>query len=85
MMTLPSNTEFLPIRWEHADKKRYYQIFLSCDLLGDWVVTKSWGGLSTSAGRITHVACSSLDEAKKLIAKIILMRTKRGYIPRGQD
>jgi len=31
------------VRWEHPDKKRYYKLMLSRDLLGNWVVTRVWG------------------------------------------
>ena len=82
MMALANNIETLPARWVHPNKKRYYHVFLSCDLLGDWIVTKSWGGLGTSLGRAAHVACPSLEEAKKLIETIAGTRTKRGYILR---
>ena len=82
MTTPPDDTEMPPLRWQNIEKNRYYQIFLSRDLLGDWVVTKSWGNLYTAAGRVTHVACVSLDEAKKLINKIVHTRKKRGYVPR---
>lgn len=80
MMEFPSKIESLFMRWKHHEKKRYYQVFLSRDLLGDWVLTKSWGGLTTSNGRVTHVACHSIDEAKVLIEKISRTRARRGYI-----
>jgi hypothetical protein len=82
MTTLPNDIVTLPARWVHPNKKRYYRVFLSRDLLGDWVVTKSWGGISTSMGKVAHVACPSLEEAKKLIDTIASTRTKRGYILR---
>lgn len=80
MTTVPNDRELIPIRWEHPEKKRYYQLFLSRDLLGDWVVTKAYGGLNTSVGRVTHVACSSLEDAKKLMSHIAQIRFKRGYV-----
>lgn len=82
MTTLPNDIELQPVKWVNIEKKRYYHVFLSRDLLGDWVVTKSWGGLNTSIGRVTHVACQSIDEAKKLVNQITHTRKNRGYIPR---
>jgi hypothetical protein len=82
MTASPDEISFLPLRWENFAKQRYYQIFLARDLFGDWVVTKAWGSLNTAAGRVTHVACSSLEEAKILIEKITHTRKNRGYIPR---
>ena len=69
------------IRWENLEKKRYYQIYISRDLFGDWVITKSWGSLITAAGRITRVACFSTQEVLNLIEKIKRTRLKRGYLP----
>lgn len=68
------------LKWQHLIKRRYYCVFLTRDLLGDWVITKSWGGLDNATGRVVHVACSSLDEANKLVEKIITVRKQRGYV-----
>lgn len=68
------------LRWEEPNKKRYYQIFLSRDLLNDWVVTKSYGSLQNAMGKVTHIACPSLEDAKKLIDQITRTREKRGYV-----
>jgi len=70
----------ISLRFEHATKQRYYHILLTQDMFGDWVITKAWGGINKAAGRITHLACSSHEEAKKLINKLIKMRETRGYI-----
>ncbi len=80
MSALFNNMGFQPLRWENPCRKRYYQIFLSRDLLGDWVVTKSWGGSGTSTGRVSNVACASLEDAEALIEKIANTRAKRGYL-----
>lgn len=77
----PSNEqELLRYRWVQPDKKRYYKLILSCDLLGDWCVTRVWGGLNQASGRITHIPCSSYEDAIKLIEKISKTRIKHGYI-----
>ncbi len=82
----PANEQKLPCyRWEHPDKKRYYKLILSCDLLGDWVVTRVWGGLNQATGRVSHIPCSTYDDAITLMEKISQTRAKRGYISAKHD
>jgi predicted DNA-binding WGR domain protein len=78
----PTNCDFvLPsYKWIHPTKKRYYLLILLCDLLGDWVVTKSWGSIHNSGGRTMHIAYRSFAEANTLVDKIIQARYQRGYI-----
>jgi hypothetical protein len=59
---------------------RYYRIIVSIDLLGDLILTKVWGGMGRSSGRITHLPCSTVDEAYTRIEKITKTRQQRGYI-----
>lgn len=66
-------------RFEHSEKQRYYRILLSHDLFGDWIVTRIWGGIGKASGRVTHIACSSYEEALMLIEKMIKIRKRRGY------
>lgn len=81
-----NNTQDLPsLRWEHPDKRRYYKLVLSYDLLGDWVVTRVWGGLNQATGRVSHIPCPTYDDAIKLMDKISKLRTKHGYIITKQD
>jgi predicted DNA-binding WGR domain protein len=72
--------EFLSLRWEHPEKRRYYKLMLSHDLLGDWVITKVWGGIGKAGGRIMHLPCFSYIEAQKLVEDITVTRGKRGYL-----
>lgn len=74
-----NDLESLSMRWKHPEKRRYYHIVLSQDLFGDWVITKAWGGLSKPNGRITHVACTSHEEASKIVHRLIKLRKSRGY------
>lgn len=71
--------QLISIRWEHSIKKRYYQIALTQDLFGDWVITKVWGGINQATGRIIHMACNTYEEAEIHIRKIQYTRKKRGY------
>jgi hypothetical protein len=66
-------------RWEHPENKRFYRVILSRDLLNDLVLTKVWGGMNSSSGKVTHVPCLSLEIAKALIEQIAKTRKQRGY------
>lgn len=68
------------VRWEHPDKKRYYKLMLSRDLLGDWVITRVWGGLNQATGRVSHIPCPTYDDAIKLMVEISRIRIKHGYV-----
>jgi len=80
MYPVNDDIENLSRRWVHKEKKRYYRITLSQDLLGDWIITKSWGSLITSAGRAVHIACASKEEAAMLAKKIENVRKNREYV-----
>jgi len=69
----------LSYRWVHKAKHRYYRIIVSKDLLGDWVVTRVWGGVNQKSGRAIHLPCSSYDDAKRFIDKMMKIRRQRGY------
>lgn len=76
----PIDLNQLPnFRWVNSDKKRYYKLILSRDLLGDWIVTRVWGALYQSRGRASHIPCSTYRDAMQLIDKICKTRMKRGY------
>ena len=77
-------TQTISIRWEHPIKQRYYHVLIAQDLFGDWVITKAWGGISQSSGRITHHFCSSSNSAFDILKKIIKTRQQRGYILREE-
>lgn len=70
----------MELRWEHPEKKRYYVARLQKDLLGDWVVTKIWGGLGSAGGRVVHILCESEKDGVFLIEKISKVRSRRGYV-----
>ncbi len=79
-MPLLKETESLFLRWEHPQKQRYYQIYLSKDMLQDYVLTKSWGGIGENSGRMVHVAYSSCTEAIAEVKKVTQVRKTRGYL-----
>ena len=67
-------------RWENPEKRRYYQVSLQKDLLGDWVLSKAWGGIGQKFGRMVHMPCRSLQEAEAMVERIARIRKNRGYI-----
>lgn len=67
-------------RYEHLEKKRFYKLVLSRDLLGDWVITRVWGGINQATGRISHIPCPTYEDAIHLMEKIAKTRLVRGYI-----
>jgi len=70
-------------RWENRQTNRYYRVLLAQDLLGHWVITRVWGNINQPSGRMSHMACTSKDEAVKLVDKIAKIRTTRGYVACG--
>ena len=65
------------IRWESAT--RYYEVFLQQDLLGDWVLSTSRGGLRNRLGALRHLALPSKDAAVGELVTLHKQRLKRGY------
>jgi hypothetical protein len=66
-------------RWENPINQRYYRVIFSRDLLGDWVVTKIWGGSNRAGSGTKNIPCVSYEDGMKLISKIADTRLKRGY------
>lgn len=60
---------------------RYYVINAHKDLLGDWVVVRTWGGLFNNRGnRKVSVTYSEADTVA-LVKQIANKRKHRGYSP----
>jgi hypothetical protein len=72
-------SQLLSLRWEHHLKKRYYKVVLSRDLLGDWVLTRVWGGIGQATGKITHIYCVTYEDGLRLADTITKTRIKKGY------
>ncbi len=66
-------------RWE-KDNGRYYCIYLYRDLLGDWVLTRAWGGMFSKLGNYEHEVYLNYIEAVRAIILIKERRKQRGYI-----
>jgi len=72
--------EPLFLRWVHHQKQRFYQVYLGKDMLQDYVLTKSWGSIGESRGRVILIAYSSYAEAVTEVNKVIQVRRRRGYL-----
>jgi hypothetical protein len=70
--------DWLEYRWQKGNS-RYYKVCLYKDLLGDWIVTKIWGGINSRLGNFEHFAFEKLEPALILIEEISQVRKKRGY------
>jgi len=58
---------------------RYYQITLTRDLLGDWVVTKINGRRGSRLGRIRNTPVASARDGRALIEEASRLRIAHGY------
>lgn len=60
-------------------ERRGYRLSLECDLLGDFVLTRRWYGLTNNRhGQKIHLFSVEVD-AKKQYEKIVRARLARGY------
>jgi predicted DNA-binding WGR domain protein len=68
-------------RWENKESKRYYECRLQKDLLGDWVITRNWGGINTQLGQVKHQLVESYGEGVNKVFDVAEKRMKRRYSP----
>ncbi|WP_175891668.1 hypothetical protein [Burkholderia cepacia] len=63
------------VRWETA--RRWYEVELVCDLLGDWVLIRRWGGKESGRhGKKLVVVASERDGLLRL-ERIHRVRARR--------
>ncbi len=71
------------VRLERHDSEqnmhRYYLMFLTRNLFGEWLLICEYGRIGTKGGRVLERVCSGLDEAEQLLAKKKQQKEKRGY------
>jgi len=68
-----------PLRWVNEKTNRYYYIAWQKDLLGDWVVMHSWGGIDTRRGGIKYQLCTSTEQFNEAINQLHKRRSQHGY------
>jgi uncharacterized protein YfaA (DUF2138 family) len=59
--------------------KRYYNVYIYKDMLGDWIVTIARGGLDNALGDVEHIMMKDHQSALALIDEIKMRREKHGY------
>jgi predicted DNA-binding WGR domain protein len=64
-------------RWERGT--RYYQVEVSQDLWGQWVLIQRWGRRGTRLGQTRRVPCDAYADALRLLARIQRRRVQHGY------
>lgn len=58
---------------------RYYKVIIQKDLLGDWCLTKIWGGLQNKLGNYENVTLFTKEAINNYLQDIFIRRNKRGY------
>ena len=64
---------------ESLAKQRYYLLFIEQDLFDTWCLIRAFGSTITKRGRTMIQICESEQQAKVELAKIEVLRRKRGY------
>lgn len=67
--------------WENKKNYRYYTADLETDLLGDWVLSLTWGRKGTKLGGKKQQVFFSKSDALIAIDAIQKRRQCRGYCP----
>ena len=70
-----------PLRWEHEEKARYYEVRVCRDLFGAAVVLCHWGGIGSKLGGSQEKVVAEQSLAT-VLAQISRRRVQRGYAPR---
>jgi len=78
IMVIYMTEKELHLRWETETK--YYNIFLTKDLFGEWILDRHWGGKIDRRRGDTVTCCNSYRDALKKLKKLRTVRKKRGYI-----
>ncbi len=55
-------------RWKK--NQEFYIVRMYQDLIGDWIVTQSWGNAALDISSCRYTVASSYDEARKLVRKL---------------
>ena len=64
--------------WRHPENGRWYQAHLGQDLLGDWLLSLSWGGIQRK-GVTKRQPISDLKSAWKQLRTLHKRRLQHGY------
>ncbi|KDE39063.1 hypothetical protein ADINL_2192 [Nitrincola lacisaponensis] len=65
------------LRWQkQAD---YFTVSVYQDLVGDWILTQSWGNSLNDDSEFSHTVLPSRLEAEKYVTKLRLSLLKSGF------
>jgi predicted DNA-binding WGR domain protein len=71
-------------RWEHEDRRRYYEARVLQDLFGGWIVHRVWGGIGSRFGGQQTDPVLSERAAIEAVALLDRRGRKRGYVTDGE-
>ena len=66
------------LRW-HKGKSKFYEVRLSKDLFGDWLITCVWGSLLSRMGNYRTHYFDTKQAALLFIDSLSKRRARRGY------
>ena len=66
--------------WINRKSRRHYTVHLAKDLLGDWVLLRSWGSLDNGAGRIQKSWMENYRAGCLEVERISTTRKAHGYL-----
>lgn len=61
------------------NQQRFYRVELVRDLLGDYVLVRSWGSLKNRVGRTKYEIVKNIEEGRNRILLITKRRQRRQY------
>ncbi len=65
------------VRWRKD--REYFIVRLYQDLVGDWILSQSWGDNAADEATVTHTVLPSYKDARRLLSSIVRQQRKRGY------
>ncbi len=65
------------VRWQK--EQEYFIVRLYQDLVGDWILSQSWGDRAANEATVTHTVLHSYTEARRLLSSIARQKRKLGY------
>lgn len=65
------------LRWESP--QRYYAARVRQDLLGDWMISCAWGGLSNESGNIRSLPVATFEAGNAAVNMVYERRIKDKY------
>lgn len=58
---------------------RFYEVHVQSTLLDSHAVVCTWGSIKNGYHRVRMIKTQSIDEAEKIVQRIIRQKTRKGY------